>query len=67
MAALCLLSVIFAVFSPLIFLCFSAYVIQSCKSNGIAEILYTVNRDCLGTKFGFGTLFRIPNVCKDLL
>jgi len=29
-------------------------------------MLYTFNRDCLWTRFGFKTLFRIPRNAKNL-
>jgi hypothetical protein len=47
--------------------CFNVQISQPYKSDGIAKILYSFNRDCLWTKFVFKTLFRISKICKNLI
>jgi hypothetical protein len=56
-----------AVFSLLISRYFKVQISRPYKSDGIAKILHTLNRDCLWTKSGFKTSFRITKICKNLL
>jgi hypothetical protein len=44
-----------------------AQILLAYKIDGIAEMLYVLNRDCLWTKFGFKTVLRIPKIFKSLL
>jgi len=57
--ASCLMNVISAVFSLLIFLCFNAQISQPCKSDGIIKIFYTFHRYWTN-----GSKFRILYISK---
>jgi hypothetical protein len=46
---------------------FNAQTSQICKGDGIATVLHTSHGHCLWAKDGFRTLFRIPNINKNLL
>jgi len=62
-----LMNFISAVFSLLMSLLFIVQSLHPYKGDGVAKILYYLNRDCVWTKFGSKTWFTTPQNCRNLL